>query len=171
MGDSIFKKPALMGHLVKKLEEKNSDKQIGNSYIQKMLFLLTRENIVDFDYSMNSYGPHSNEVSGELSFAEDTGIICSTWDPNKGYFIRSAPQLEEFESFLHEDEKQAIEKLVETYSDFMTKDLSIITTALFLKDDLGIQNEELVEKVHNFKEKVSPDHIQKLLQETGIITK
>lgn len=158
-----------MGYLVKKIGEKHINKQIGNTLIQKMLYLLTRQDVVDFDYSMHYYGPYSNEVSGELSFAEDVGIVESKWDPDKGYFIKPASQLTKFEPHVTENERQAIDGIVEKYGEFMAKDLSIIATALYLKDNFNTPDEELVEKVHNLKRKYPDEHIEKLLKQSRVI--
>ena len=158
-----------MGYLVKKIGEKDANKQIGNTLVQKMLYLLTRQDVVDFDYSMYYHGPYSSEVSGELSFAEDVGIVESEWNPDKGYFIKPASQLTKFESHVTENERQAIDGIVEKYGEFMAKDLSIIATALYLKDNFNTPDEDLVEKVHDLKRKYSAEHIEKLLEESRVI--
>jgi len=67
---SMFKNSGLLGYLVKSLKQKYPDRQIGKTVIQKMMYLLSRNGIMDFEFSMYHYGPYSSEVAGELNFAE-----------------------------------------------------------------------------------------------------
>ena len=87
MRESIFKGPALVAYLVKRMSETYPDKQVGKTVIQKLLFLLTRAGVVDFDYAMYHYGPYSAQALSELNFAEDIGAVEIVWVPNEGYFI------------------------------------------------------------------------------------
>lgn len=150
------------------MKEKYEGMQIGRTKIQKMMYLLGREDMLE-NYSMYHYGPYSNEVSGELSFAEISGIIESTWDTDSGYSIKPTPQLDKFESFLDETERESIDVIVERYGKFMTKDLSIISTALYLRDNFNVPAEDLIESVHELKRKQPISHIENVLKETGVI--
>lgn len=160
----------MIGYLVKKLEEKDRCKQIGNTRIQKMIYLLTRKSKIDFDYSMHYYGPYSNEVSGDLSFAEGIDIIDKTWNPDRGYFITSKPELNKFiEKYLSEEEKRAVGEAVDQFGDFIAKELSIIATAFYLKDKYGFSDKGIVKIVHHFKGDYTIEYINKLLKKAGVI--
>ncbi|MEF8848943.1 MAG: type II toxin-antitoxin system antitoxin SocA domain-containing protein [Candidatus Thermoplasmatota archaeon] len=167
--ENIFKKPALIGYLVKKFNEKHPHKQIGNTIVQKMMYLLSRQNIVDFNYSMYHYGPYSSEVSRELNFSENTGIVGSIWNTDKGRNIWAKETLDEFEEFIEEEEKDSINKIIDKYGKYRATDLAIIATGFYLRDRYDIPDEKLVEKVHSLKNKYTPEIIKKLLKDSGIL--
>ena len=167
--ESIFESPALIGYLVKRLVSKHPHKQVGKTLVQKMIYLLTRRGVVDFDYSMYHYGPYSAEVAGELNFAECAGIVKINWVDEKGYFIQPGPELDKFESLPPKNQREAIDTLIERFGHFNAIELSILTTALFLKDNFGVPDGRLAEVVHTVKSNHRLDFIEEKLRETGII--
>jgi uncharacterized protein YwgA len=168
MGESIFKYPTLIGYLVKRIKEKLPDKQVGKIIVQKMLYLLTREVPMKFDYSMYHYGPYSSEVSQELDFAENSGIVEIDWVDKQGYFIKSTDALEHFEPLLTEEDKHAIEKIVEGFYQFNAIELSIIATAFFLKDNFEIPETHLAKVIHTLKKNRSLEFIETSLKNVGL---
>lgn len=154
--------------MIKKIGEKYPDKQVGKTFVQKIFYLLTRQGVVDFNYSMYHYGPYSSEVSGELNFAESSGIVNVEWIEDKGFFINSTSKLDNFKSLLKNEEIQAIDDIIETYADFNAIELSLIATALYLKDNFEVSDEKLVEVVHNAKPNYSLDLIERVLRKAGI---
>jgi len=168
MGESIFKNPAVIGYLVKKLHEKHSDKQIGKTFVQKMLYLLSREGVVGFNYSMYHYGPYSAGVDGELNFAENRGLISIKWVDGAGYFAEATPELEKFEKLIQDDEKSAIDGIIERYGDFSAVELSLIATAYFMKDNFDTPDVGLADAIHNLKPRYTVGYIQDVLEKAGV---
>jgi len=169
MVESIFRYPAIISFLVRQLHERYPDKQIGKTLIQKMVYLLTRKGIVNFDYSMYHYGPYSAEAAAELNFAENNNIIKVKWVGGKGYFLEPTDESNKFDMLILDPEKQVIDKLVEEYGDFTAVDLSIIATAYFIMDNFEEPEASLVETIHNIKPKYSADYIKEVLQKGGLI--
>jgi len=167
--ESIFKSSGMIGYLVKRLSEEYPGKQVGKTIIQKIMYLLTRNNIARFDFSMYHYGPYSSELSGELSFAEKNGIVKITWKDNEGYFIEPTTDADRFVALLDGDERQAVDEAVTQFGKFTAKDLSLIATALYLKDNFGVEDSKLAEAVHNAKKSYSPDYISKVLKAGKIL--
>jgi uncharacterized protein YwgA len=166
---SMFKNSGLLGYLVKSLKQKYPDRQIGKTVIQKMMYLLSRNGIMDFEFSMYHYGPYSSEVAGELNFAERSGIVEISWVDEKGYYIKPTNKVEEFSSLLDDEEKHSVDSLVERFGSFKAIDLSLIATALYLKDNFGVEDDRIVDAVHNAKKKYSPEYIDGVLKAGGII--
>lgn len=167
---SIFKNPMLIGYLVKRIRVKYPRKQVGKTIIQKMMYLLNRDGVVDFDYSMYHYGPYSSALSSELNFAENTDIVQVKWIDDKGYFIgTTAARLKKFEKLVTEGEKQAIDEIVERFGSFTAIELSIIATAFFLKDNFGVSNSKLVTVIHQIKQDHSVEYIESILRKAGIL--
>ena len=166
MNESMLRGVAMVSHLVKKLSEKYPDSQIGKTVVQKTVYILTRDKVIDFDYSMYHYGPYSAQVSGEINFAENIGTVEIDWIPDKGYFIKSKSN--ELEGVLSDADKQAINRVIDKYGMFNAIELSIIATALFVKDDFEVNdNEELVRVVASLKPKYGIDRIRNILEEGG----
>lgn len=160
-----YRYPAVLGYLVKKLGKKG--KQIGKTKIQKLVYLLTRQKMVNFDYSMHYYGPYSSQVSDQLSLAESAGIIQSRWREDKGFFLKAGSKELKYEPILSEKDTREIDELVRRFGLFDTKELTIVTTYLFLQDSLDGAQEDLVEEIHKLKN-YPPSDIVKTLRKAQI---
>ena len=167
--ESIFKNPAIIGSLVESLLTRDPSKQVGKTVVQKMMYLLSREGAVNFDYSMYHYGPYSAEVAGELNFAESAGIVEMKWVDEQGYFIKKGRNLTRFSSLITGDQKKAVDKLVDTHVQFNATELSIITTAFFLKDNFKVPDARLAKVVHDLKPNHDLRFIEEKLREAGAI--
>src|SRR3989338_2893888 len=89
----IFKGPAIITYLVKRLEEEHPTKQIGKTILQKLIFLFLRDIknsqiSLDYKYSIYYYGPYSSELSADLNFAQDINFIRVEWASKLGYYIK-----------------------------------------------------------------------------------
>jgi hypothetical protein len=108
-------------------------------------------------------------VSGELNFAERNGIVDISWKDEKGYFVKESDRAEDFVHLLSSGEKEVVDEHVERFGCFKAVDLSLIATALYLKDNFEVQDERLVEAVHNSKKRFAPEYIESILKESGIL--
>lgn len=169
MSDNLFKYTAMIGYMVKKLQEARPGKQIGKTFIQKMIYLLTREGAVRFDYSMYHYGPYSSGVERELNLAEQRGFVDLKWVAGAGYFAEATSKLEGFEELVLDSEKQAIEKLVDQYGELNAIDLSLIATAYYMKDNFDTPDERLSETIHGLKPKYDVGYIEGVLGKGGVL--
>lgn len=168
MNESTLRGVAMVSHSVKKLSEKYPDSQIGKTIVQKIMYMLTREKVIDFNYSMYHYGPYSSQVSSEINFAENLGAVEMDWISDKGYFIK--PKSDELEGVLSEDDKQVIDRVIDKYGRFNAVEISIIATALFVEDNFEVTDtEELVRAVTSLKPQYS-NRIKNILKEGGVIS-
>jgi len=166
--ESIFNYPYFIGYLVKSLLNKYPNKQVGKTVVQKMCYLMSREGIADFDFSMYHYGPFSSEVEGELKFAKSSKIVKIRWVDDKGYFIEPGDKCNEFDNYLEEKEKKNIDKCVNKYGDFNAQELSIIATAFYSRENFDARDDELVSIVKSLKPNFKKEQIKKILQEGGV---
>ena len=168
MNESRLRGVAMVSHSVKKLSVRYPDSQIGKTIVQKTMYMLTREGVIDFNYSMYHYGPYSSQVSSEINFAENLGAVEMDWISDKGYFIK--PKSDELEGVLSEDDKQAIDRVIDKYGRFNAIEISIIATALFVEDNFEVTDtEELVRVVTSLKPQYS-NRIKNILKEGGVIS-
>ncbi len=165
-----FNNVAMIGYLVKELNEKYPDAQVGKTVVQKMMFLLNRMKICDFNYTLYHYGPFSSEVANELDYASDLGIVEIEWEEDKGYFIRPLEKNGTYNIELSSDSKKAIDYLVSKYGRFNAAELSIIATGYYLMDNFGIQDCGLPQAVHEIKPKFGIEKIRNVLAE-GLVTR
>jgi uncharacterized protein YwgA len=157
--EDLFKYPAIIGCLVKELARKYPGEQIGKTKLQKLLYLLTdkqitKNEVVNFYYSLHYYGPYSSEASSELSFAESRKIVRSEWKDDKGFFFKPGDNEERVEKeHLNNNEKLIIQKLVNRFGKFNARELTIITTYLFLskEDEYSSEPDKIVEEVCKMK--------------------
>ena len=148
--NNTLKGAALVYTLIKELSQQYPNVQIGKTVIQKMMYLLGRELKLDFGFSMYHYGPYSAQVANYLNFIERIEIIDVRWDLQKGYFIflkenkEASDIIKELEDILDEEEKSTIKEMVRKYGslDPIAIKLSIIATALFIRDKFGVKANE-----------------------------
>lgn len=158
----------IIRYLDQKMKEKDSDKQVGKTVIQKMIYLLTtRVESVDFDYEMYHYGPFSREISRGLNKAADLGLVEIEWKHNQGYFIKPTSEVESTD--VSSKIKKEIDEIVEKYHAFTAVDLSIIATGIYVKQHSEKLGKALIEIVSSLKSKYSKTRIKQLLLETGVL--
>ena len=168
----MLKGPSLVYYLVKKLKEKYPEKQVGKTIIQKLLFLVETKSNLDFDYTLYHYGPYSSQIGEYIDLAETLGFISVEWNPKKGYFVEpSHPEgnlLLNIES-LH-DLLNLLEEVIDNYGEFTANKLSIIATAIYIKNKFGIKSPgELVDAVLHIKPNNKRDWIKDVLTEGKVI--
>jgi uncharacterized protein YwgA len=161
---SIFKNPAIIGYLIKKMSEVYHGKQIGKTIVQKLIFLLVEKKVFYFRYSMFHYGPFSSEVAGELDYAGNLDIVDITWKYNEGYFIFPTKNIDHFEYLLTENEKKQIDQVVKNYGALSAVELSILATSIFLKTHFNTPEKALPQVVHNIKPKYTLEFIENIIK-------
>ena len=169
MPENIFHNPTLISYIVKSIKETYPEKQISKTFIQKLFYLLSRKDVVDFDYSLYHYGPYSSQVSSELNFAEEIDFIVIDWIPEKGYFISPGPMYSSKQLLQNTEktERDAINEVAQKYGAYNAIELSIITTALFLKENFGVNDKsKLVEVISSLKPQYNKERISNLLANT-----
>lgn len=166
---AAFKNQAMISYVVKKLQERNEEKQVGKTIVQKFFYLLTREGVSNYRYSLYHYGPYSSEVSNDLDYANNLALVTIVWEDDKGYFIKATDKEREYEGLLQEEEKAKIDQLVEQFADFKAIDLSILATGLFLGDNYKISDEGIPKAVHEVKPNFSRQYIEDIWKKGATI--
>jgi len=165
----VLKGPALVYYLIKTIIKEQPDKQIGKTIIQKMMYLLEKKQGRDFGYTMYHYGPYSSQITEYLNLIESLDAINVEWRSEKGYFI-TPKENTTLEKILSEKEKKDIEEIVRKFKQFSATELSIIATALYVKENFGVEKStELIETVLSLKPKNDKGWIKKVLSKGGII--
>ena len=130
--ESMFRNSGLIGYLVKRLNEKYPGKQIGKTVIQKMMYMLSRSDVANFDFSMYITALLVRGIR-KLNFAERNGVVDIDWKDEKGYFVNQTDRVEDFVHLLSSEDKRVVDELVARFGCFKAVDLSLIATALYLQ--------------------------------------
>jgi uncharacterized protein YwgA len=158
----LEKNAAVLSFVLKKINEAHKDKQIGKTIIQKIFYLLKRENIINLNFSLYHYGPFSSEVSEVIDYARENGFISVNWIDEKGFQIKTKNKKH---IPLDDDVKEKIQKIITIYSDLQANDLSIIATAFFAMDNYKIEEKnKLIEMVHSIKPMFEETTIRHLIE-------
>ncbi|MBK9097031.1 MAG: DUF4065 domain-containing protein [bacterium] len=145
-------------------KEEYPNKQLGKTMIQKLCYLLTREDILDYDYSLYHYGPYSVDLESDLDILNFFDEVSIGWN-QYGYDIEIKNQ----ELKLDKLQAEKIKNVIENYGHYTATDLSLVATALYIKDNYGIDDYDLVDEVHNIKPNFNPEYIENVLQSAEII--
>jgi 16S rRNA C1402 N4-methylase RsmH len=103
-------------------------------------------------------------------------MLTIDWNIDKGYIIKRRENQSEkeliYEKELSENDKNKIGKIVEEYGSFSTKELSIITTAIFLKEEVeNIKStDDLVKIIISLKPDYTEDVVRKILKKSRVIS-
>lgn len=153
-------------YLTEKIHEKNSNKQVGKTLVQKMLYLLAWGGIVDLDYTLYHYGPFSREVERSLEKASDLGLVDIEWRSNKGYYIREKGERREK---IEDEIKEGIREIVEEYKGYSANKLSIIATALYIIKHFDVtKKRKLINQILSLKPNNRPEWVKETLKE-GVV--
>lgn len=156
-------------YLVKKLKEKYPEKQIGKTLIQKMMYLLGESLKMDFEYTMYHYGPYSFKVSDFINISENLNLLRIKWVPQHGYYIEPQDDVKINDELEYEELKK-IDEMVEKFGGFTANELAIITTALYIKKNFGIKNdEEIIETVLSLKPNNKREWVENILKKAKVI--
>ncbi|MBN2208954.1 MAG: hypothetical protein JW759_06635 [Candidatus Coatesbacteria bacterium] len=133
----MFRAPALIAYLVDRLLSKKQDMQVGKTRIQKMIFLFSRRTPLEgIDFALHHYGTYSGQLDHEMMFGQRAGLLDVECDPRGQYFVKPGEKAQEFydDAIISQPEKEAVEKIVDEYGDWSVAQLSLLATALFVKE-------------------------------------
>ncbi|RKZ29753.1 hypothetical protein DRQ36_07685 [bacterium] len=162
--ESMFRNPAIISYVVKKIHERDAGKQVGKTFIQKIMYFLTRNGITDFSYTLYHYGPFSGEAACELDLAHTAHMVSMEWRDEKGYFIEASDI--DYNEYIEAPEQERIDKIVELFADKNAVDLSIIATAQYIKDNFGLTDDKLIDAVKSVKSQYPKERIEDLIKES-----
>jgi hypothetical protein len=175
--NDLLKRIATIYALIKELKKQSPNIQVMKGAIQKMMYLLNRELKLGLDFSMYHFGTYSAQVSYLLNLMESGGMIDVEWDTQKGYLVslkkneKATNIIEEFENALNEKEKSVIKEMVCKYGSLVPPALFIITTALFVRDEFGVKDDEqLINTIQSLITECSNDCIRRTLEGALIIS-
>ncbi|RLG32446.1 hypothetical protein DRN98_05285, partial [Methanosarcinales archaeon] len=89
------------------------------------------------------------------------------WKQEKGYFIEPNDPLN-LPNEVTSSEKEMIDNLVNKYGDFSAIELSIIATAIYIKDNFGIGDNEIIDTVLSLKPN-KREWVEGILKKAGFI--
>jgi uncharacterized protein YwgA len=167
--NSMYDIKYILAYLVDQLKKQNSD-TIGRTKIQKLIFLFSLKRDIDLNYSLYHYGPFSSYVSSELDVAQNMNLLISEYSPLSGYSIKTNKACEVNTEQLSKDDIKIINNIIENYGDYSVNQLAIIATALYIKKNFGIKDDnELINSLHEIKSDFGIEYIRKILIENKIL--
>ena len=149
---------AKLVYLVDKLEDVSP--QVGKTVVQKMMFLLDKKGVVNYDYSLYHYGPYSPAVGNDLNYVEFLDGVEIDWIKNQGYFIKPGSSAVSLEESLSVEEKGAIDGVVENFGQMRALDLSLLATVLYFWDRFEGDADGLTTAVKGVKPQYSEGDIR-----------
>lgn len=160
---------AIIGYIVKKMTD-SSKHQIGTTTIQKMIYLLTRNGIADYNFKMYHYGPYSSQVSQDITSASNFDLLNINWVEDKGYDIKIKSEERLSNITLEKSTTDEIDRIITTFGKFNAVELSLIATAYYVLDntDVGTDNDQLVAIVAALKPNYSA-RVESVLKRAKVI--
>jgi uncharacterized protein YwgA len=162
MSEATIGDAAKLVYLVDRLEDVSP--QAGKTVVQKMMFLLDKKGVVNYDYSLYHYGPYSPAVESDLNYVEFLDGVEIHWIKNEGYFITPGSSAASLEESLSDEEKGAIDGVVKNFGKMMAKDLSLLATVLYFWDRFEGDSDRLTTAVKSVKPQYSERDIGKKIK-------
>lgn len=157
--ESVLKGVGIICYLVKKLQ--GVSPQVGKTVIQKLMYILEKKDIGKYNYTLYHYGPYSSKVESLLNYAEFLKGVDVEWWNGRGYFIKPSTKIEHFEKSVSEDKKKIIDDIVTKVGSLTAKDLSLLSTILYVENQENISNhEELINVVRSIKPLFSKEEVK-----------
>jgi uncharacterized protein YwgA len=147
----------LLLHLIDYLNKNQTDNRSGETHVQKLIYFLIRSKLTPFsyDYIIYNYGPFSFELTDDIHFLEESKmIIRKPGDDGFGFRLIPDSTNEKVNAILSKkkDAYKEIDALLNKFNSYSAKDLGLLTTFVFLKDELEMNNEVcLIETVKKLK--------------------
>jgi uncharacterized protein YwgA len=156
---SVFKDVGIICYLVRKLQ--GVSPQVGKTVIQKLMYILERKGVGKYNYTLYHYGPYSSKVESLLNYAEFLKGVNVEWGVGRGYFIKPSVNVEHLEKSVSEDKKETINDIVTKVGSLTAKDLSLLSTILYVENQENISNdEELINVVRSIKPLFSKEEVK-----------
>ncbi|MCD6450004.1 MAG: hypothetical protein J7L34_05815 [Thermotogaceae bacterium] len=156
---SVFKDVGIICYLVKKLQ--GVSPQVGKTVIQKLMYILERKGVGKYNYTLYHYGPYSSKVESLLNYAEFLKGVNVEWGVGRGYLIKPSVNVEHLEKSVSEDKKETINDIVTKVGSLTAKDLSLLSTILYVENQENISNdEELINVVRSIKPLFSKEEVK-----------
>jgi len=152
----------LVFELVRGLEKKHVN-PIGETRIQKLMYLVERKTGDNFGYAMYHYGPHSGDVAYGLRLAGAVDWLDIKWCENKGYCISTKIEKLPLTFSLPDRDTNAVRSVVERYGDFSVRDLIMVTTAFYSKSVFGMDDVEIVNVIVSMNPNISREKVEEIL--------
>ena len=151
--------------VVSEMEREFPNRAVGRSLLQKLLFLLAKDDevIALFDLFIN--GPYSDWVEDALGKAVDLGMLTVLMENGRSSISARGGIMED----IPPESKERALQCVRAFGFYEESDLAILTTAIFLEQN-GIQGiDDMVKAVSNVNPRFDLRRICSLLDLSDIV--
>jgi len=161
MKDFIEKEYLRMG-IISEIIEQTEYLKIGKTKLQKLIYLAQYLNDIKLGYhfSLYNYGPYCEGLVIDTENVLFRGYIESQYKECQIHFHRTKITIRTKIDDLVQDYREMIETLVRKWGKYQAKDLEIITTMLFIDNEIyergkSINKEDFMKKIKTIKPKYS----------------
>ena len=162
--------------LVAELAERMQGRPFGRTALQKLTYLLQELHGVEtgYEFPLHTYGPYSSDLSADLdTLAAMQGVLVTPDTRHGGYQISLGARADSVRNPGSEFVRAhagAIGRIVEEFGGMSAKELELRATLVFAERDSRraaslLDEEGLVEVVHEIKPHFSPQQIRGALRE------
>ena len=157
----------LVVYTIRGMENTHHKSRITRSTIQNLLYFFDLKSDIDLHYTIYHSGVSSPMVDRFLSVAESLGYIERKWSLGKGYTFTLSEAGREINP--QQKDLRILSEIIKTYGSFSLKELTIVTIALYLKENFNvIDSKKIVKAVLSIKPTIGESEVKRLLQDTGI---
>jgi len=164
----------LLLHIIDKLHSKGD--RNGETNIQKLAYFIIKAKLapLDYDYVLYNYGPYSFQLKDDLTYIEESRMVCKEPD-SSGFGFKYIPNYEM--DFVDETLKETrfqskIDQLIIKFRQIPAKNLGLIATYMYIYDkNQDIDDENLINAVHNIKPMFNKFELENMLKEHNDLIK
>lgn len=158
----------LVTYTVKGMREIHQKERIHRAIIQNLLYLFSSKSDMDSHYTIYHYGVSSPIVDSFLNVAEGLGYVERKWSLGKGYTFTLGEAGKNITP--QQKDLRVLSEIIKTYGKFSLKELTIITIALYLKENFDVADDKVIKAVLSIKPAGDEYEIKHLLQSADVIS-
>ena len=162
---------ALIAELTKRHHEKEKNRPLGKTALQKFMYFLQEVDGVNcgYDFALHTYGPYSSTLQADVDSARAFGFVTIQYDQTSGGY-QITPGTETRPSEYLSEAHEALDRILDNYASFTAKNLELRATIVYsereLRSDRGkVDDDQIIEVVHGLKPRFNKRQILTALNE------
>ena len=156
---------ALVAFMVDQIGRIFPTRSVGRSLLQKLFYILSRDDNVDAFFELFINGPYSDWVESALNQAAESGMLTTVKENGRSIISARGG----IAGHVMPNLKEKVNRCVHAYGFYGEEDLAILTTVIFLEDHGSFGPDELIKAVGTMNPRFDMRRVLSLVDHTDVV--